>query len=76
MGMSGIGIWQLVIALAIAMLIFGTSRLKNIGRDLGGAIKGFRSAMTDEPSEPAHLTDQHDVGKQAQPATGKQKTPG
>jgi sec-independent protein translocase protein TatA len=47
MGMGGISIWQLLIILVIVLLLFGTKRLKNIGSDLGGAVKGFRSAMSD-----------------------------
>lgn len=43
--MGGIGIWQLVIVLVIVLLLFGTKRLKNLGGDLGGAIKGFKGAM-------------------------------
>jgi sec-independent protein translocase protein TatA len=45
MGFGGIGIWQLVIILVIILLVFGTKKLKNLGSDLGGAIKGFKSAM-------------------------------
>jgi len=45
--MAGIGIWQLVIILVIVLLLFGTKRLKNLGGDLGGAIKGFKGAMKD-----------------------------
>lgn len=45
MGVGGIGIWQLVIILVIILLVFGTKKLKNLGGDLGGAIKGFKSAM-------------------------------
>ena len=41
MGLGGISIWQLLIILAIVVMLFGTSRLKNIGSDLGSAIKGF-----------------------------------
>jgi len=41
----GISITQLVIVLVIVLVLFGTKRLRNIGGDLGGAIKGFRSAM-------------------------------
>lgn len=41
----GISIPQLLIILAIVVVLFGTKRLRNIGGDLGGAIKGFRSAM-------------------------------
>ena len=47
MGLSGIGFWQLLIILVIVMMVFGTKKLKNIGSDLGGAIKGFKSAMDD-----------------------------
>jgi len=51
MGFGGISIWQLLIILAIVVLVFGTKRLKNMGSDLGGAIKGFKKAVSDEPSE-------------------------
>ncbi len=51
MGLGGISIWQLLIVLAIVVLLFGTSRLKNIGSDLGGAIKGFKNSIKDEPSQ-------------------------
>ncbi len=43
----GISITQLVIILAIVVLLFGTKRLRNLGGDLGSAIKGFRSAVKD-----------------------------
>ncbi len=45
MGLGGISLWQLLIILLIVVLIFGTKRLKTIGGDLGGAVKGFRKAM-------------------------------
>lgn len=51
MGFGGIGIWQLLIILVIIMLVFGTKKLKNIGTDLGGAIKGFKSAMDEEDKD-------------------------
>ena len=41
----GISIWQLLIILAIVLLLFGTKRLRNIGGDVGGAIKNFKSAV-------------------------------
>lgn len=47
MGFGGISIWQLLIILVIVLLLFGTKKLKNIGSDLGGAVKGFRGAMKD-----------------------------
>jgi len=49
----GISITQLVIVLVIVLVLFGTKRLRNIGGDLGGAIKGFRSAMKDGESDAA-----------------------
>ena len=47
MGFGGISIWQLLIILVIVLLLFGTKRLRNLGTDLGNAIKGFRGAMSD-----------------------------
>lgn len=43
--MGGISIWQILIILAIVLLLFGTKRLRNIGGDLGEAIKGFKQSM-------------------------------
>ena len=42
--MGGISVWQLLIILVIVVLLFGTKRLKGIGTDLGGAIKGFKKS--------------------------------
>ncbi|HEY8570724.1 twin-arginine translocase TatA/TatE family subunit [Microbulbifer sp.] len=44
----GISWQQLLILLVIVLLIFGTKRLRNLGGDLGGAIKGFKKAMKEE----------------------------
>lgn len=43
----GISVWQLVILLAVVLLIFGTKKLKNVGGDLGSAIKSFKTAVKD-----------------------------
>lgn len=48
---GGISGWQLLILLLIVVLVFGTKRLRNIGSDLGGAVKGFKKGMEDEPEE-------------------------
>ncbi len=48
MGFSGISIWQLLIILAIIVLLFGTKKLRGIGSDLGGAVKGFKKAVSDD----------------------------
>ena len=63
MGVGGISIWQLLIVLVIVLLLFGTKKLRNMGGDLGGAIKGFRSSMkevknSDDDSEDPETPDQ------------------
>lgn len=44
----GISIWQLLIVLGIVILLFGTKKLRHIGTDLGGALRGFKKAMSDD----------------------------
>ena len=51
MGLGGVNITQLLIILVIVILVFGTKKLKNMGSDLGGALKGFKSAMKDNESK-------------------------
>lgn len=48
---SGISIWQLLIILVIIMLLFGTKKLRNMGSDLGGAVKGFKDSMKNGEKE-------------------------
>lgn len=45
------GVTELIIILVIVLLLFGTSKLKSLGTDLGSAIKGFRSAVTDDEAQ-------------------------
>lgn len=49
--LGGISPWQLGILLLIVVVVFGTKRLRNVGSDLGSAIKGFRKGMEDEPED-------------------------
>jgi sec-independent protein translocase protein TatA len=49
----GISIWQLLIILAIVLVLFGAKRLRNLGGDLGTAVKGFRDSMKDVEKEDA-----------------------
>jgi len=51
--MGSFSIWHWLIVLVIVMLVFGTKKLRNIGQDLGGAVKGFKDGMksADEPKE-------------------------
>jgi sec-independent protein translocase protein TatA len=45
--MGGFSIWHWLVVLLVIILVFGTSKLKNIGKDLGGAIKGFKEGMAE-----------------------------
>ena len=51
MGIGGISVWQLLIILAILIMIFGTKKLRGLGGDLGGAVKGFKKAMSEEEKD-------------------------
>ena len=51
--MGSFSIWHWLVILAIVLLLFGTKRLKNLGSDLGGAIKGFKSAVKDDEKKDA-----------------------
>lgn len=46
--MGGISVWQLLIIAVIVALLFGTKKLRNMGGDLGSAVKGFKNAISDE----------------------------
>ena len=48
MGIGGISVWQLLIILAIVIMLFGTKRLRNLGPDLGAALRGFKKGMNGE----------------------------
>ena len=53
--MGGLSIWHWLIVLLVVVLIFGTKKLRNMGADLGGAVKGFKEGMksSDDPATPA-----------------------
>jgi sec-independent protein translocase protein TatA len=65
--MGGLSIWHWLIVLLVVVLIFGTKKLRNIGQDLGGAVKGFKEGMkTSEDADAAKAADtpqQHLSGK-------------
>ena len=50
--MGGLSIWHWLIVLLVVVLIFGTKKLRNIGQDLGGAVKGFKEGMKTEEAPP------------------------
>ena len=51
----GIGIWQLLIILAIVLVLFGAKRLRGVGSDLGSSLKGFKQAMRDNTAAPDNI---------------------
>lgn len=51
MGFAGLSLGHLLVVLVIVVLVFGTKRLKTLGSDLGGALKGFKNAMSDEKKD-------------------------
>ena len=72
MGLGGISIWQLLIILAIVVMLFGTSRLRNMGSDLGSAIKGFRNSISKDEAESESVggnTSSRDESDTDKPAT-------
>ncbi|MCX7173948.1 MAG: Sec-independent protein translocase subunit TatA [Proteobacteria bacterium] len=63
--MGSLSIWHWLIVLVIVMLVFGTKKLRNVGSDLGGAVKGFKEGMRDSTAEKSA-----DAGAQQPPVTG------
>ncbi len=61
--MGSFSIWHWLIVLVIVMLVFGTKKLRNVGQDLGGAVKGFKDGMKEanadtKPADAAQPTQQ------------------
>ena len=64
--MGSLSVWHWLIVLAIVVLVFGTGKLKNMGKDLGGAIKGFKEGMRDAEDKPADkAADPKEIPQQA-----------
>lgn len=76
---GGISIWQLLIILAIIVLLFGTKKLRNIGGDLGSAVKGFKKAVSeddskaDKGSEDAKISESKQQSEESSKAKDKDK---
>jgi sec-independent protein translocase protein TatA len=49
--MGGLSLWHWLVVLVVVVLVFGTRRLRNVGQDLGEAVKGFRKGMRDGDAE-------------------------
>ncbi len=77
--MGSFSIWHWLIVLVIVMLVFGTKKLRNVGQDLGGAVKGFKDGMKEaiaeaKPADAAQPAQQ--VGGQTIDVEVKEKTKG
>ncbi|KAB0627605.1 Sec-independent protein translocase subunit TatA [Acinetobacter gandensis] len=51
--MAGLSIWHVLIFAIVVILLFGTSKLKNLGKDVGGAVKDFKKSVRDDETETA-----------------------
>ena len=73
--MGSFSIWHWLIVLLIVVMVFGTKKLKNMGSDLGGAVKGFKDGMKDgsKPDEPVPPTQQV-TGTTTPPAGAQDRT--
>ena len=70
--MGSFSIWHWLIVLLIVVMVFGTKKLKNMGSDLGGAVKGFKDGMKDggtKPEESAPVAGQMASSAQAEKTT-------
>jgi len=74
MGIGGISMWQLLILLLIVVLVFGTKRLRNMGGDLGAAIKGFRKGMEDEKGNTQDKLEPDQISADEKPAAAAQES--
>ena len=70
--MGGLSIWHWLIVLVVVLLIFGTKKLRNMGEDLGGAVKGFKAGMkdgTEPPVETPKVADRNTIDVEARDRT-------
>jgi sec-independent protein translocase protein TatA len=67
--LGGISIWQLLIIFVIVILIFGTKKLRNLGGDLGGAVKGFKNAINEDPKKKEEDEAQKSIAQDEKDAT-------
>ena len=56
--MGGLSIWHWIIVLVVVLLVFGTKRLRNAGKDLGEAVKGFKEGVSDPDKPASRLSDE------------------
>lgn len=77
--MGGLSIWHWLVVLLVVVLVFGTKKLRNMGTDLGGAVKGFKDGMREsgdnpQATESAKVADQTAMDKETIDVQAKQKS--
>ena len=68
--MGSFSIWHWLVVLVIVVLVFGTKRLKNVGQDVGEAVKGFKKGLRDDDAPAAQLRDE----RRDEPAAAQRDT--
>ena len=63
--MAGLSLWHVLIFSIVVILLFGTSKLKNLGKDVGGAVKDFKKSNKDDEAEVAQLKEPRTIEHQA-----------
>lgn len=63
--MAGLSIWHVLIFAIVVILLFGTSKLKNLGKDVGGAVKDFKKSVKDDEANTTTLTEPRTLEHQA-----------
>jgi sec-independent protein translocase protein TatA len=71
--MGGLSLWHWLIVLVIVVLVFGTKRLKNVGQDIGEAVKGFKKGMHEDGKPTERLPDQASRDAHADDVAAKQR---
>ncbi|RZJ21911.1 Sec-independent protein translocase subunit TatA [Acinetobacter sp. UBA3106] len=62
--MAGLSIWHVLIFAIVVILLFGTSKLKNLGKDVGGAVKDFKKSIKEDDAEHAQLQEPRTIDAQ------------
>lgn len=62
--MAGLSIWHVLIFAIVVILLFGTSKLKNLGKDVGGAVKDFKKSVREDEAEHASLKEPRTIDAQ------------
>jgi sec-independent protein translocase protein TatA len=73
--MGSLSIWHWLIVLVVVVLIFGTKKLRNLGTDLGGAVKGFKDGMKAEDDKPQSQAEIHPAAGQTIEGEVRKETP-